>query len=110
MLKFLEVKKWKLNSENWPFENIDQFLIVYVDDISVFSPRNIPNDIQIHCNILEFVFFASALYGFKIGRNKFEPFVTKFRYLGHFFDVLRGCTTIPPSKVEIFKNFRDIAI
>ena len=59
MIKFLEFKEWKLNSGNWPFSNINEFLIVYVDDISVFSPRNIPNAIQIHCNVLEFTFFAS---------------------------------------------------
>ena len=106
MLKFLEFKNWTLNSENWPFSNINEILIVYVDDISVFSPNNIPNSIKIHCNVLEFTYFATQLYGFKIGRCKFEPFVTNFKYLGHQFDVLKGCTMIPPSKVELFKNFR----
>ena len=61
---------------------------------------------KIHGNVLEFTFYATQLYGFKIGKNKFEPFVKNFRYLGHQFDVERGCTMIPPSKVELFKNFR----
>lgn len=76
-----------------------------MDDVAVFSPNNIPNSIKIHGNVLEFTFYATQLYGFKIGKNKFEPFVKNFRYLGHQFDVERGCTMIPPSKVEFLKTF-----
>ena len=106
MLNFLKYKNWTLNSDNWPFSDISEILIVYIDDIAIFSPNNIPNSEKIHGNLLEFVFFATLQYGFKIGKNKFEPFVKNFRFLGHQFDVERGCTMIPPSKVELFRNFR----
>ena len=57
MLNFLKYKNWTLNSDNWPFSDISEILIVYIDDIAIFSPNNIPNSDKIHGNLLEFVFF-----------------------------------------------------
>ena len=59
--------------------------------------------------MIEFVLYATIMYGFKIGKSKLEPFVTKFKFLGHFFNVEKECTTIPPAKLEHFKNFRSPA-
>ena len=47
MIKFLQYKGWLLNSSNWPFENISEILIVYSDDVALFSPNNIPNSVEI---------------------------------------------------------------
>ena len=95
-----------MNSSDWPFSDINDVLIIYIVDVAVFSPDNIPNSVKIHGHVLEFVFYATLMYGFKIGKSKFEPFVRNFKFLGHQFDVEKGCTMIPPSKVEHFKNFR----
>ena len=35
--------------------------------------------------------------------------MTKFKFLGHFFNVEKECTIIPPAKLEHFKNFRSPA-
>ena len=91
------MKGWELNSADWPFEDISEVVIVYCDDIVIFSADNIPNAEKIHKNVIEFVLWATVQYGFKIGKSKFEPFVTKFKFLGHYFDVERACTKIPPS-------------
>ena len=109
MMKFLQYNGWLLNSPNWPFGNISEIIIVYSDDVALFSPNDIPNAVQIHKNVIEFVLYATIMYGFKIGKSKFEPFVTKFKFLGHFFNVEKECTTIPPAKLEHFKNFRSPA-
>ena len=87
MLRFLQMKGWKLNSENWPFEDITDFLLVYCDDVCIFSPDDIPEADKIHKHVIEFVLWATKQHGFKIGKSKFEPFVSKFKFLGYFFDV-----------------------
>ena len=97
MLKFIESKSWSLGSEHWPFFHICELAIVYVDDVCVVSPNDIPNSLEIHKNVVEFVLWATSQYGFKIGPAKFNPFVTRFKFLGHFFDVERSCTMIPPT-------------
>ena len=100
------MKGSNLNSENWPFEDITDFLLVYCDDVIVFSPDDIPNADKIHQHVVEFVLWSTMQHGFKIGKSKFEPFVSKFRFLGHYFDVDRATTKIPPSKLDHFRQFR----
>ena len=77
-----------------------------MDDICMYSPSDIPNDIQIHANIIEFMLWATTRWGFKIGPDKFSPFVRNFKFLGHFFRVDEAITTIPPARLEAIKSFR----
>ena len=48
LLRFLKLKGWELNSENFPFADISDIIIIYSDDICVFSPDNIDNAENIH--------------------------------------------------------------
>ena len=105
LLKFLEMKGWTLNSENFLFEDISDILIVYCDDICIFSPDNIPNAEKIHKNVIEYVLWTTIQHGFKIGKSKFEPFVTRFKFLGHFFDVARACKKYLHQNSNIFEHF-----
>ena len=106
LLKFLQKKGWSLNSEEFPFSDVSEFLIVFCDDIVIFTPDDLPDSDKIHQHVVEFVLWATMQYGFKIGRSKYEPYVSRFKFLGHFFDVQKACTMIPPSKLEHFKQFR----
>ena len=85
MLRFIKMRGWDLNSENWSFEDISDILLVYCDDVCIFSPSDIPNAHKIHKHVIEFVLDATKHSGFKIGKSKFESFKTKFKFLGHFF-------------------------
>merc|ERR1712030_187649 len=106
MLEFLKYKNWTTNSENWPFTDITDIAIIYMDDICFYSPSDIPNDIQIHANIVEFMLWSTTRWGFKIGPDKFCPFVKNFKFLGHFFRIDEATTTIPPARLEAIKSFR----
>ena len=106
LLKFLEKKGWSLNSDDFPFADVTEFLLVYCDDVVIFTPDDVPESDKIHQHVVEFVLWSTMQYGFKIGKSKFEPYVSKFTFLGHHFDVDRACTMIPPSKLEHFKQFR----
>ena len=106
MIEFLKYKNWELNSEQWPFTDITDIAIIYMDDICFYSPSNIPNNIQIHANIVEFMLWCTMRWGFKIGPDKFSPFVTNFKFLGHFFRIDDATTTIPPARLEAIKSFR----
>ena len=50
--------------------------------------------------------WATARWGFKIGPDKFAPFIRNFKFLGHYFRVDDAITTIPPSRLEAIKSFR----
>ena len=70
MLKFIKMKGWTLDSDEWPFKNVSEFVILYLDDICVFSLNNIPNHVKVHFNVIEFLLYATASWGFKIGPAK----------------------------------------
>ena len=106
MLEFLKFKGWQLNSVEWPFSKISEILIVYMDDLCCFSPSDIPNHVEIHGNVIEFLLWATARWGFKIGPNKFSAFMKEFKFLGHYFKVDKACTAIPPARLQAIKNFR----
>ena len=70
LLKFLEKKGWSLNSEDFPFGDVAEFLIIYCDDIVAFTPDDILDSDKIHKNVVEFILWATIQYGFKIGKSK----------------------------------------
>ena len=75
MLKFLKLKGWEINSTEWPFKTVMDFLILYLDDICVYSLNNFPNHIKVHFNLIEFLLYATMTWGFKIGPAKFHPWM-----------------------------------
>jgi hypothetical protein len=106
MIKFLEHKGWKAGGSEWPFLKISEIVIIYLDDLCVKTPIAVENADQIHLNALEFVLFATQVYGFKIGRGKFKPWCKTFKFLGHWFDVTRCTNSIPPERLRAFQTFR----
>ena len=85
---------------------MSQLLIVYMDDLCCFSPNDQPGHIELHGRVIEFLLWSCTRAGFKIGPNKFAPFVKTFKFLGHYFDTTQGFTKIPPVRLEAIKNFR----
>ena len=67
LLKFLEKKGWSLNSEDFPFADVAEFLLVYCDDVVIFTPDDVPESDKIHQHVVEFVLWSTMQYGFKIG-------------------------------------------
>ena len=106
MLEFLKSKGWETNSVQWPWGDISQLLIIYMDDLCAFSDSDTPGHVELHGRVIEYLLWATERAGFKIGRNKFSPFVRTFKFLGHYFNVTRGSTAIPPARLEAIKNFR----
>jgi hypothetical protein len=72
MMKFLQHKGWVAGGSEWPFLKISEIIIIYLDDLCVTTPISVENADQIHLNALEFVLYATLVYGFKIGRGKFK--------------------------------------
>ena len=90
----------------WPWTHVDQVIIIYIDDLCIMSPRKVEDHVELHGRVLEFLLFSCARAGFKIGKNKFSPFVKSFKFLGHQFNTEAGITSIPPVRLEAIKSFR----
>ena len=106
MMAFLDSKGWKLNSVEWPFSSVNDFLILYVDDLIIKTPKGIENDIKIHLRVLEFILFATKVYGFKISHGKCSVLTTNFKFLGHQFDTETESYGIPKERLKAIENFR----
>ena len=85
---------------------MSQVLIIYMDDLCIMSSKKADDHVALHGRVLEFLLYSCARAGFKIGKNKFSPFVKSFKFLGHQFNTEVGITSIPPVRLEAIKNFR----
>ena len=45
--------------------------------------------------------------GFKLAKSKVHLFPKSFKFLSHYFETDKNCTTIPPNKCEAFQNLRN---
>ena len=99
MNQFLAYKGWHKGSVNWPFHEVSEVRIIYLDDLAILTPKGVENAEQVHLNVLEYFMWSSAKLGFKIGKGKFKVFKNSFKVVGHFFSTETGSTGIPPEKI-----------
>ena len=77
-----------------------------MDDLIIRTPKGIENDIKIHLRVLEFILFATKVYGFKISHGKCSVLTTNFKFLGHEFDTEAESFGIPKERLKAIENFR----
>ena len=68
MHMFLKHKNWTINSHEWPFKSTTEFLVLYLDDLAVYSSRSLPNAVTVHLHVNEFCLWATQYWGFRLGR------------------------------------------
>ena len=56
IIQFLVEKGWSAGSEDWPFQDISEIIVIYLDDLCLSTPQDIKNGRQVHLHALEFVF------------------------------------------------------
>ena len=101
---FLEFKQLEKNTPAFPYSNIDQFLIVYADDLLIYSDRDQDNAEEIHKLLVEFILFCSVRMGLKFARNKTVVMSHQFQFLGHSFT--NSANSIPEHKKNNFIKMR----
>ena len=105
-LTFLRMKGISPGSEECPIQDIEDCILLYIDDIAVFTPNNIKDATKLHLLILEFVFYATGKMGFKMKKSKVNVMCPVFKFLGHQFNTGDVSTQIPEDKAEAFTNLR----
>ena len=56
---FLQMKGLTKNSTDFPYTTVSEFLIIYMDDLLLFTNENQQNAEKIHLLAVEFVLFCS---------------------------------------------------
>ena len=105
-LTFLRMKGISPGSKECPIQNVDECILLYIDDIAVFTPQNVKDASKLHLLILEFVFFATGMLGFKMKKSKINLMCDTFKFLGHQFNTGDVSTQIPVDKAEAFSKLR----
>ena len=82
---FLEEKKIIKGTKDFPFSDISEFLLCYIDDLLVYGPKGIENAGEVHLLLIEFLLFCTIKLGFKMSKSKVQLFTTSFKFLGHHF-------------------------
>ena len=97
---FLEEKGIKKGTAQFPFYSVAEFLLIYLDDICLFTPKGLDNANSLHLFLIEFLLYCTIKLGFKPAKNKVQLFPKSFKFVGHYFENDKNCTTIPPNKSE----------
>ena len=77
-----------------------------MDDLIIKTPQGFDDDIKVHLNVLEFVFYATKIYGFRFSHSKCEILIKSFKFLGHQFNTESESCSIPPERLKAIENFR----
>ena len=56
--KFLDEKSVEKGSIQFPFHKVEEFLLCYIDDLCLFTPREVDNAVTLHLFLVEFIFIA----------------------------------------------------
>ena len=71
-----------LTPEQFPFTSFRQFLQGFVDDLSIFSAKDLPNAVELHCLTIEAVFYALQKAGWLVKLEVSTFLNPKFVFLG----------------------------
>ena len=92
------------NSVEFPYSTVQQFLIIYMDDLLLFTDETQKNALNIHLLTVEFVLYCSKRMGLKFAMNKTILMSKTFKFLGHEFS--DSASSIPASRRNNFKTMR----
>ena len=103
LVAFLKEKGIDKNSSLFPFETVSDFLLVYLDDLVIWSSKKIPNSMKVHLLLVEFLLWCTIKLGFKLSKSKVHLMPIQFKFLGHKFNTLSNSTSIPELKLSAFQ-------
>ena len=102
-----DFKKLKgLTDADLPHKHYFSFLINFVDDISVFSNKDLPNAHKIHLNCLEATFYALARGGWKFSLPKCTFADNSLLFLGLSWDLSQKASLVPSARLNSILQFR----
>ena len=100
LVAFLQEKGIDKNSTLFPFEKVSDLLLVYLDDLVIWSSKKIPNSTKVHLLLVEFLLWCTIKLGFKFSNSKVHLMPIQFKFLGHQFNTLSNSTSIPELKLS----------
>ena len=101
---FLQEKGITLNSPQFPFEKVEDFLIVYLDDLVIWSSKKIQDSTKVHQLLIKFLLWCTIKLGFKFPKSKVHIMPITFKLLGHQINTLENSTSIPDIKLSAFQE------
>ena len=60
------------NSTDFPYTTVSEFLIIYMDDLLLFTDETQKDALRIHLRAVEFVLYCSKRMGLKFEQNYFD--------------------------------------
>ena len=83
---FLQEKQLKKGTAQFPFYDVNEFLLIYLNDLCIFSPKGIENADKVHLFLVEFLPFCTIKLVYKMAKNKVQLFPASFKFWGHYFE------------------------
>ena len=104
LAKYCEQKNLIMGSKEFPFTDVSQFRIIYVDDLLLHTLKAL--GILAHLQIIDFILWAVEISGVKLSRKKAKILQPVIKWLGHQYDSDQDSAGIPNERQNAFETLR----
>ena len=104
LVKYCEQKNIIMGSAQFPFTNVSQFRIIYVDDLLLHTLKEL--GILAHLAVIDFILWAVEISGVKLSRKKAKILQPVIKWLGHQYDSDQDLAGIPDERQNTFEKLR----
>ena len=102
--KYCEQKKMIMGSQDFPFTDVSQFRIIYIDDLLLHTLKEL--GISAHLQVIDFILWAVEISGVKLSRKKAKILQPVIKWLGHEYDSDKDSSGIPAERQNAFEKLR----
>ena len=93
-----------MGSKDFPFTDVSQFRIIYIDDLILHTLKEF--GLKAHLKVIDFVLWAMVISGVKISRKKAKILELIIKWLGHEYNSDQDYSGIPAERQNAFENLR----
>ena len=98
--KYCEQKGLILGSKEFPFTDVEQFRIIYIDDLLLHTLKEF--GLEAHLKVIDFVLWAVSISGVKFSRKKTKILEPVLKWLGHEYNSVENWSEIPAERQNAF--------
>ena len=102
--KYCEQKGLIMGSKDFPFTDVSQFRIIYIDDLILHTLKEF--GLKAHLKVIDFVLWAMVISGVKISRKKAKILELIIKWLGHEYNSDQDYSGIPAERQNAFETLR----
>ena len=93
-----------MGSAEFPFKDVEEFCIIYIDDLLVHTLKEL--GLEAHLKVIAFVLWCVTIAGVKFSKKKAKILEPVIKWLGHEYHTEENFSGIPAERQSGFEKLR----